>query len=400
LLGGNYLAFSAILAQTGEVYHAIGWNVNMSQVIEIRSVSLDDQIGDYRMIDSLRIKNFRGFRDLSLSGLRSINILVGKNASGKTALLEGIRVGLAANPQVLWQVNQSRLAPLPFPAGPTREIFENFWSSDFFNLDVSQTISFEFHDSSNNTAKLNIFFDTGKAVTSIPDQPSASPSNIAPLVFERVDFSGRESRLMATVQTQGNFQMDSGPELGMASEFHVSYTPVNGQQNASFFSQLSVTNREKEIVEAMREEFSPLIEDLAVLSPQNYPGLYAVVPGLKAKVPISLLSSGINKLFAILAAMIVRGGGVILIDEIDNGFYHDRLESIWRILLRLSLKYNTQIFASTHSKECLRAVSNVIEGHEENFTLLRAEHNEGGSEIVRIEGRFFESAIKNDFEVR
>lgn len=374
----------------------------MSQPAENIDFSVNEPNSHYLMIDSLHIKNFRGFRDLSLSGLRSINIVVGKNASGKTALLEAIRVGLAGTPQVLWQVNQSRMPGVPIQGGPitTREGFENLWSSDFFNLDPAQSISFEFHDSSNVTAKLHIFFDTGKAVTSIPDQPLASPSNIAPLVFERADFSGMESRLMATVQSQGNIQMDSGPELGKVSEFYVSYTPINAQQNASLFSQLSLINREREIVEAMKEEFRPLIEELTVLSPQTFPGLYAVVPGLKAKVPISLLSSGINKLFAILAAIIVRGGGVILIDEIDNGFYYDRLESIWRILLRLSLKYNTQIFASTHSKECLNAVSKVIEGHEEDFTLLRAEHNEGGSQITRIDGRFFESAMKNDFEVR
>jgi AAA15 family ATPase/GTPase len=84
------------------------------------------------MIDSLHIKNFRGFRDLSLSGLRSINIVVGKNASGKTALLEAIRVGLSGTPQALWQVNQSRMAGFPIPMGPSRESFENIWSSDFF----------------------------------------------------------------------------------------------------------------------------------------------------------------------------------------------------------------------------------------------------------------------------
>jgi AAA15 family ATPase/GTPase len=352
------------------------------------------------MIDSLHIKNFRGFRDLSLSGLRSINIVVGKNASGKTALLEAIRVGLSGTPQALWHVNQSRMAGFPIPMGPSRESFENIWSSDFFNLDSSQTISFEFHDSSEHTAKLTIFYDTEKAITSIPEQPSASPSNISPLVFERVDFAGKESRLLATVQPQGHVQMDNGAELGMVSEFHTSYNPINGQQNAAFFSLLSINNREREIVEAMKEEFAPLIEDLMVLSPQNFPSLYVVVSGLKDKVPISLLSSGINKLFAILAAMVVRSGGVFLIDEIDNGFYYDRLESIWRILHKLSTKYHTQVFASTHSKECLHALSKVIKGQEKDFVLLRAEHDSNGSQITPIDGRFLESAIEHDFEVR
>jgi hypothetical protein len=76
------------------------------------------------------------------------------------------------------------------------------------------------------------------------------------LVFERVDFAGKESRLLATVQPQGHVQMDNGAELGMVSEFHTSYNPINGQQNAAFFSLLSINNREREIVEAMKEEFA------------------------------------------------------------------------------------------------------------------------------------------------
>jgi len=350
------------------------------------------------MIDSLHIERFRGFRDLSISGLRRINVVVGKNASGKTALLEAIRVGLAGTPQVLWQINQSRLATFAIQMGFSRENFENIWSSDFYNLDSSQPISFEFHDNSNHTATLKIFYDTEKAVTSIPEQPSAAPFNIAPLVFDRVDFAGEKSRLTTTIQAQGALQMGQGAELGLVSEFHSSNP--SGQQNASFFSLLSVTNREKEIVDAMREEFSPLIEDLTVLSPQSVPVLYAVVPGLKDKVPISLLSSGINKLFAILSAMIIRSNGVVLIDEIDNGFYYDRLESIWRILYSLSVKHNTQVFASTHSIECLRALDKVIKGNEEDFTLLRADRNEDGSHVAIVEGVFLKSALEQGFDPR
>lgn len=352
------------------------------------------------MIDSLHIKNFRGFRDLSLSGLRPINIVVGKNASGKTALLEAVRVGLAGTPQVLYQVNQSRMPGIPLQLGPSRDNFENMWNSDFYNLDSSQPISFEFRDSSKRTAKLKIFYDAERAVTSIPELPSAPPSNIAPLIFERIDFAGKKSRLAAALLAQGNLQFEQGSESGIVSEFFTSQATINAQQNAASFSQLSVNNRDREIVEAMKEEFSPLIEDLSVLSPYNVPSLYALVPAIKDKVPLSLLSSGINKLFSILASMIVRGNGAVFIDEIDNSFHYDRLESIWKILHRLSKKYNTQVFASTHSKECLRALSKVIKNHEEDFALLRAEHGENGSQITRIDGRFLESAIEHDFEVR
>jgi hypothetical protein len=62
----------------------------------------------YRMINSLEVKNFRAFRDLQLDDLTPVNIVVGRSASGKTALLEAIRLALGATPQVAWNLNAWR----------------------------------------------------------------------------------------------------------------------------------------------------------------------------------------------------------------------------------------------------------------------------------------------------
>ena len=42
------------------------------------------------MFTSLDFQNFRGFTALKLEGLKSVNLIVGRNNSGKTSLLEGI----------------------------------------------------------------------------------------------------------------------------------------------------------------------------------------------------------------------------------------------------------------------------------------------------------------------
>jgi AAA domain len=53
----------------------------------------------YRMIDSIELRNFRSFKELALSGFRTVNILVGQSASGKTAFLEAVRLALGATPR-------------------------------------------------------------------------------------------------------------------------------------------------------------------------------------------------------------------------------------------------------------------------------------------------------------
>ena len=54
----------------------------------------------FQMIDSLSIKNFRLFKDVKVDGCRRINILVGENGSGKTALLEALFLAAGVSPEL------------------------------------------------------------------------------------------------------------------------------------------------------------------------------------------------------------------------------------------------------------------------------------------------------------
>jgi len=213
-------------------------------------------------------------------------------------------------------------------------------------------------------------------VTTVPQQqqqqqqPPLPFSTIFPLAFERTDFSGRSSTLYGSVNAQGGYTLDPGTELGLASEFLVSSLVNNPQQPAQWFSQLSVQKREKDIVDAVREEFEPLLENLAVLSLGQVPSIYASIRYLKEKLPLSLLSAGISKFVILLAAVLIRGKGVVLIDEIENGLFYKTLEPLWKYLLQFSISNNTQLFVSTHSQECVRALVPAMQGHEDDFTLL------------------------------
>src|SRR5947209_6792089 len=61
------------------------------------------------MFRSFTIKNFRCFRDLTISSLERVNLIGGKNNVGKTALLEAIFLHVGPNsPQLPWVLNAHR----------------------------------------------------------------------------------------------------------------------------------------------------------------------------------------------------------------------------------------------------------------------------------------------------
>ena len=75
--------------------------------------------------------------------------------------------------------------------------------------------------------------------------------------------------------------------------------------------------------------------------------------GLKERIPINLLGDGARKMVSILTAIYNSKDGVVLIDEIDNGFHHSVMKDLWRILLSASQRNNTQVFATTHDLDSI-----------------------------------------------
>src|SRR6266567_9353557 len=58
------------------------------------------------ILDSLEIRNFRGFRHLQIERLSRVNLIVGKNNVGKSNLLEALRLyaSRTSAPTHIWQI--------------------------------------------------------------------------------------------------------------------------------------------------------------------------------------------------------------------------------------------------------------------------------------------------------
>jgi len=174
----------------------------------------------------------------------------------------------------------------------------------------------------------------------------------------------------------------------------------NPQQTAAWFSQLSVQNKEADIVQTMKREFSLDIADLQILAPLQIPVVYASMPYAPNKLPLALISSGINKFFSVISALLTHPSGVVLLDEMENGIYYDRLSAFWSTLRRVTEENQTQLFVSTHSWECLQAAKETIKLEPDSFSLIRLEHGESGSIARQFVGSDLEAAMEQGIDVR
>lgn len=93
-------------------------------------------------------------------------------------------------------------------------------------------------------------------------------------------------------------------------------------------------------------------------------------------------------------------GGCILIDEIENGIYYDMLPLMWKTINSFAKITDTQIFASTHSWECLKSAASVFENDPKRLRLLQVHQEDGNTIVSTSSGSDATNAIIGDIEVR
>lgn len=350
------------------------------------------------MVESLVVKNFRCFQHLELRGLKRINIIVGRNASGKTALLESIFLAAGGSPELALRLRFFRGMGQGLQLTIDRRSYESLWRDLFFSLDHSRTISAEIVGSPANTRSLTIVYKDQASLTLPLGKQMIDSALIIPIVFEWRDSKGESHPVEVKITEQG-LSIGTSIETVQCAFFSTAAPAANPVENASRFSELSKQNKLNAVIEAVRSEF-PSILDLSLEINAGINMIYATVDSLQEKVPVGMVSGGVNKLLNLLLAVASYPQGVVLVDEIENGFYHDRLPKIWSALMKFCKRYDTQLFASTHSLECLRAVLPSIRDNGDGFCVIRTEKENEQCTARLFGGRQLESAIEQEVEVR
>ena len=91
-----------------------------------------------------------------------------------------------------------------------------------------------------------------------------------------------------------------------------------------------------------------------------------------------------------------------MIDEIDCGIHYSKMNDFFKIIINAANLQNVQLFATTHSKECIEKFINTLEktGMQEQGRIIRLAETKNGIKAFTMRFAEFENALMAESEIR
>jgi hypothetical protein len=360
------------------------------------------------MISKVEVYNFRCFKSLKVENLKRLNLLVGENSSGKSAFLESIFLSSSSvAPATVFQMRGIRKMGSQIVLPADQNAYRGLWEDLFFDFNGDKKVTIRITGSPSSDGRyLGIEYIAPVGTQELPfeklAEPSSSPNKSAQAGMPQIEFKWKRSGHKEIV-ARPKF-LPTGMQMNVEADFFpcVWFTPGVGEtpdENARRFSDLDKRGELKPVLEVISKEFT-FIEGLSIDYHAGIPMVFAELKGRRRKMPVPLISDGVNRLMGICLGIAYYTGGTVLIDQLEDGFHHKLLPSIWKSIFKLAADYSVQIFVSTHSAECIDAMKVVVKEHRNDFALLHAIRAESGCYVDVLDGDYLEAALEQGFEVR
>ena len=374
-------------------------------------------------IGSLTIEGFRAFRQLKVEGLGRVNLVTGRNNTGKSSVLEALRILASdASPTVIAGILRFREEDL----GDTQEATQALEEEGSFSL---SSLFHGFPEFSPKLEPIVVACNGGKRplklsikATWVSEERRPDGSRIlTPLQQELFDQSDALPALAISTRDMPDvprilpldsyrryarrsraFRSEFADELRMPCEF---VSPYGGEGTATLgplWDKIALSDLEEEVVDALRI-IDPEITKITMVGGEGYrEGRTAIVRSKKLPRPVPLRSfgDGLNRLFGIVLSLVNARSGLLLIDEFENGMHHTVQADAWRAVFRLASRLDIQVVATSHSWDAIEAFQRAASEHPEEGVLIRLSRK--GEDIIPT--RFSEEelavATRERIEVR
>ena len=377
------------------------------------------------MYTSFSIKNFRCIKEMNIESLARVNLIAGMNNMGKTALLEALWLHSGPNlPDLGDRLARFRGIPGQDPGRLMHDLFYGFDPNSTIILSAKGVGEV---DKSTLNIKLQKRDDVVATAISSPDSPSIPPrgsqeSDVSAVSDTAIvlDYTDNEDN---NYVSSGWWVRSEGPALQLGANAKMAFTnegltgqaaPMPDRPTNIFISARQRSGPEEDVsrfgnaelegyadrLTGCLKQADDRIKRLLTIAALPAPMIYADV-GLRRPVPIGFLGDGVGRLLSMALAFHDARGGMIFIDEVENGLHHSVLENVWTELNWLSNEFDVQVFATTHSKECMIAARDAFRSMDDTSLFIhRLDLQDGRIAATTYTFEDLDFALDYDAEIR
>jgi AAA15 family ATPase/GTPase len=346
------------------------------------------------MIKSIKVSNYKNLDGFEFDGFGRINLITGKNNIGKSNLLEAIHLGVSPSEKAFSTILLSRGIRIN---SKTMSQLENSFMNKEKSIDISidsYKISIEIDD------KIETFLKNDKDINELN-------------LFDDIIHSNNKSKIIHIKKNNREIFTILPMDIGFTTKKADNIFNIN--DSFFLFSQLKTNNKvmAENFTEIIREkkqkrEFLETIkivdrdiEEIQIFADNGEPNIYLTKNG--RDLPLSFFGDATIKIFDIFSKVFLSKGQVIIIDEIENGIYYKNHIKFWEQLIEISESTNSQIFATTHSIEMIKAFYEVSKELEDCKLLKLVIDRKNRKKLQEFDKEFLEyelSSIKSDNVLR
>ena len=337
------------------------------------------------LLESLEIENFRSFRHLKINQLGRVNLIVGKNNVGKTSLLEALSIyAHRGSPSWIWDILEARdETSRVFRGSIQNDDEDRIQIEDFKCLFYGRKILKEQENvikigsgKSDNTLSIGIGWyiieSEGKVSRKLPPVSSTELSSVEKFVPGLALQFGKVIDTFYRLNNTHYFDRQTRiPELEPTG-IKCFYIPSNGLNHILIeecWDNIALTSYQQHVIDSLRI-IEPGVDGLNFIKdkkrrpagpyePQRIPVIR--MAGFEDRLALGSLGEGMNRILGISLALSNAAEGVLLINEIESGLHYSVQADMWRVVLQMAWKLNVQVFATTHSWDCIEGFQKAIQ---------------------------------------
>jgi AAA15 family ATPase/GTPase len=159
---------------------------------------------------------------------------------------------------------------------------------------------------------------------------------------------------------------------------------------------------ESDVLRAL-QIIAPEIERISLIESKMRRGERLVLirrAGRETPEPLQSMGDGMNRIFEMALGLANSKSGVFLVDEIENGVHYSVQEELWSFIFQVSSRLQSQVFATTHSWDCIEALQKAASSHPAEGALVRLYQQEQKISAYTFDEDRLEILTRESIEVR